>query len=43
MKDRLVGLIDIVVKFIDQTLIPLIDQFFESTDPEKSIIGNILD
>jgi len=43
MKDRLVGLVDIVVNFIDHTLIPTIDKFFENADLEKSIVGNAID
>jgi hypothetical protein len=43
MKDRLVGLVDIVVNFIDHTLIPTIDKFFENADLEKSIVGNTID
>ena len=43
MKDRLVGLVDIVVNFINHTLIPTIDKFFENADLEKSIVGNAID
>ena len=43
MKDRLVGLVDTIVNFIDVKLIPTIDNFFENADLEKSIIGNAID
>jgi len=43
MKDRLVGLVDIVVNFIDHTLIPTIDKFFENADLEKSLFETMVD
>jgi len=43
MKDRLVGLVDIVVNFIDHTLIPTIDKFFKNADLEKSLFENMVD
>ena len=43
MKDRLVGLFDSVVNFIDHSLITTIDKFVEDADLEKSIVGNAID
>ena len=43
MKDRLVGLVDIVVNLIDHTLIPTIDKFFKNADLEKSLFENMVD
>ena len=43
MKDRLVGLVDIVVNFIDHTLIPTIDKFFKNADLEKSLFETMVD
>ena len=43
MKDRLGGMIRWIVDFIDNQLIPFVDNFFEKMDTEKSLVGNTID
>jgi len=48
MKDKLSGIFRWIIDFVDNTVIPTVDNFFESDywkslDEEKSIVGNLLE
>ena len=43
IQDRLVGIYSGTVDYVDNTIIPFVDDKFEKMDGEKSLAGNLVD
>ena len=43
LKTRISGMIRWFIDFIDNQLIPFVDERFEAMDKEKSLIGNLIE